>query len=40
MDESEGDLHLGKRWLVDYDDDDDVCVCVCVCVCAFQSVNG
>ena len=33
MDESEGDLHLGKRWLVDYDDDDDdddVCVCVCV----------
>ena len=39
VDESEGDLHLGKRWLVDYDDDD-VCVCVCVCVCAFQSVNG
>ena len=38
MDESEGGLHLGKRWLVDYDDG--VCVCVCVCVGAFQSVNG
>ena len=31
MDESEGGLHLGKRWLVDYDDG--VCVCVCVCGC-------
>ena len=31
VDESEGGLHLGKRWLVDYDDG--VCVCVCVCVC-------
>ena len=38
MDESEGGLHLGKRWLVDYDGvcvSVGVCVCVCVCVCVW-----